>query len=152
MKSNQTVINILLISATLAGFHLLLSAFFDDIHFELNLGIALFLYGTSRFLIKLGWIDEPEHLEKEYVEDPLTKLRFTDSTLVIGNYEIEKSKIKRVVLDNVKDYDSKHYQGLVQLPFNQQKGAIPELWFDPLHLQSLKNHIQIHIPNVTFIK
>lgn len=154
VKLNKTNKNILPAIAIIIAAYFLYVAIFDSFNVGAYGGlIGLFAFVIQHVSIKLGWIDPPPaRLSKEYVDDPLTKMSFTDSTLVLGGYEIHKSKIKRVVLDSVKAIDGNTKQGLVQLPFNQQKGAIPELWFNPQHLQNLKDYIQIHIPNVMFIK
>jgi hypothetical protein len=153
VKSNQIVINILLVSAILAGFYFIITFAFDDV----KLGPYMSLVGlvslvANIILVKKGVIEPPAHLGRDYVADPFTRLTFIDSTLVIGGYEIHKNKIKKVVLDSVQPIDSPQYQGLVQLPFNQQKGQIPELWFDPIHLQSVRDYINKQIPEVTFVK
>lgn len=153
MNSNKKIINILLISVIFIGMYFLMTFAFGDVKFEYYIGLlGLVSIVVNRILINRGVIAPPAHLAREFVADPLTQLTFTDSTLIFGKYEIHKSKIKKVVLDSVQAIDSAQHQGLVQLPFNQQKGQIPELWFDPLHLQRLREYFSEQVPDVTFVK
>ncbi len=153
MNGNKRIINVLIFAALFFGTYLLLVGF--DLAVDFQTGLPIFyglLFFVYALMLKFGWIEKPTPQNRKSVADPFNHLKIQDHDLYINKHKIPLVKIKKIVLDKVKALDGNTEQGLVQLPFNQQKGQIPELWFDAKHLKSLKDFLKQHIPQAEFIK
>lgn len=82
---------------------------------------------------------------KAEVENPFDLLSVNGEHLLLKAHQIPLDKINKVVIDEVDSV------GILQLPFNQINGEIPEVKFDKQHLGRLREFIGTHLPKAEII-